>query len=217
MKASKEKMHSPQADCSASAQRSTRRARTYRSASGRPVAAVVWAGSAGTLCWLAASGETQAVMDAAPWLVLVSWFIYVGQWRPCLRADNDGFELVNGLRDHRIPFDTVEDVEVRYAVSVRAAGKKYVSWGAPTPPSSFGPGFEHVSDLKSRPHSILPGNERISQKETKTGRDAIVAAWQNARTTATKGPTGAVISSWHLPTVIVGGVAVAWAILSAFD
>ena len=169
------------------------------------------------LAWLLLAGRTDAAMVAAPWLFLASWFVYAAQWRPCLRTDAHGFELVNGLRDHRIPFEAVDDVEVRYTVAVWAAGRRYVSWGAPTPPGAFGSGFDHISDLKSRPHSILPGNERISQKETKTGRDAIVAAWQNARTTATKGPTGWVISSWHLPTVIVGGVAVAWAILSAFD
>ncbi len=132
-------------------------------------------------------------------------------------TDAHGFELVNGLRDHRIPFEAVDDVEVRYTVVVRAAGRRYVSWGAPTPPSAFGSGFNHVSDLKSRPHSILPGNERISQHETKTGRDAIVAAWQDARgrwvdrsspadVSARRG-TGRQSSS--------GIIAVAWAILSA--
>ncbi len=103
MKASQEKQHPPQADCSAS---------------GRPVAAAVWTAAAGTLCWLVASGETRSAMDAAPWLVLVCWLAYVAQWLPCLRVDGDGFTLINGLRDHRIPFDTVQDVEVRYAVTV---------------------------------------------------------------------------------------------------
>ena len=79
-------------------------------------------------------------MDAVPWPVLVSWFIYVAQWLPCLRVDGAGFTLINGLRDHRIPIDTVQDVAVRYAVTVRAAGKKYVSRGAPTP-GSFESGF----------------------------------------------------------------------------
>ena len=214
MKASKEKMHSPQADCSASAQRSTRRARTYRSASGRPVAAVVWAGSAGTLCWLAASGETQAVMDAAPWLVLVSWFIYVGQWRPCLRVQSGGFELINGFRDHRIPFETIEDIEISYALAVRAAGKKYVSWGAPTPPSSFGAGFEHVRDLKSRPLSMLPSNERIRQPEVTTGRDEIAKAWHDARDAGLHFSGGTVTTTWNRPLIAAGIAAVLWVIVA---
>lgn len=154
-------------------------------------------------------------MEAAPWLFLASWFVYVAQWRPLLRTDADGFELVNGLRDHRIPFAAVDDVEVRYTVVVRAAGRRYVSWGAPTPPGAFGSGFDHVSDLKSRPLSILPGNERISQKETTTGRDAIVAAWQDARIAGLTGGSGIVSSSWNRPAIIVGIIAAGWAILTA--
>lgn len=166
----------------------------HRAGSARPVAVTVWLGSAVVMAWLVLAGRTEAAMAAAPWLFLASWFVYAAQWRPCLRTDAYGFELVNGLRHHRIPYEAVDDVEVRYTVAVRAAGRRYVSWGAPTPPAAFGSGFDHVSDLKSRPHSILPSNERISQKEKKTGRDAIVAAWQDARTTAAKRPADAVIS-----------------------
>ena len=188
---------------------------THRTGSARPVAVTVWLGAAVVLAWLLLAGRTDAAVAAAPWLFLASWFVYVAQWRPFLRTDAHGFQLVNGLRDHRIPFGAVDDVEVRYTVVVRAAGRRYVSWGAPTPPGAFGSGFDHVSDLKSRPHSILPGNERISQKETKTGRDAIVAAWQNARTAGLAGPAGTVSSSWNRPAIIVGIIAAGWAILRA--
>ena len=147
-----------------------------------------------------------------PWLVLVSWFVYVAQWRPCLRVDSNGFELINGLRDHQIPFDTVEDVEVRYAVSVRAAGKKYVSWGAPTPPSSFGSGIEHVSGLLSRPHSILPSNERIRQPVVTTGRDEIAEAWHDARAAGLRSSDGRVTTTWNRPMIAVGVVVLLWVI-----
>jgi hypothetical protein len=211
LKASEENVKQPPADSSASTQRSARRARTHRSASGRPVAATVWAGAAGTLYWLAASGEPGAVADAAPWLALASWVVYATQWRPCLRVEGDGFELVNGLRDHRIPFDTVEDVEVGFAVTVRAAGKKYRSWGAPTPPSSFGSGFEHVSDLKSRPQGMLPSNERIRQPEVvTTGRDEIAKAWHDARAAGLAPSNGTVTSTWNRPVIVLGVVAVLW-------
>lgn len=188
--------------------------KTHRAGSARPVAATVWLGAAVVLAWLVLAGRTEAALEAAPWLFLASWVVYVAQWRPLLRTDVHGFELVNGLRDHRIPFAAVDDVEVRYTVVVRAAGRRYVSWGAPTPPSAFGSGFDHVSDLKSRPHSILPGNERISQKETATGRDAIVAAWQDARIAGLTGGAGVVSSSWNRPAIIAGIVAAVWAILT---
>ncbi len=220
MKASQEQQHPPQAGRPDAA----REAKTHRSASGRPVAAAVWAAAAGTLWWLVAGGETRAAMDAAPWLALVSWLVYVAQWRPCLRVDGDGFTLINGLRDHRIPFETVQDVEVRYAVTVRAAGKKYVSWGAPTPPGSFESGFEHVRDLKSRPFSISPSNERFSHQRpaVTTGRDEIAQAWQDARsaglgssdatetTTTVTPPT--VTSTWNRPMIALGVVVLLWVI-----
>ncbi|RKR29952.1 hypothetical protein [Arthrobacter oryzae] len=216
MKASKDTARPPQANGSAPTQRSAQQSRTYRSASSRPVAAIAWAAVAGTLCWLAASGESGAALHAAPWLVLVSWLVYVAQCRPCLRADSDGFEVINGLRSFRIPFDTIEDIEVRYAVAVRAGGKKYVSWGAPTPPGSFESGFQHVSDLKSRPFSILPGNERIShQPAVATGRDQIAKAWQDAGTAGLRPSAGTVTATWNLPMIAVGTLALLWVIAAA--
>ncbi|QDY90870.1 PH domain-containing protein [Arthrobacter sp. UKPF54-2] len=54
--------------------------------------------------------------------------VYLTQWRPRLIVDADGFEGVNGLRRHRIPFAAVDDIEVRHTVALTAGGKKYVSW-----------------------------------------------------------------------------------------
>lgn len=188
---------------------------THRAGSARPVAVMVWLVATVVPAWLLLAGRTDGAIAAAPWLFLASWFVYVAQWRPCLRTDAHGFQLVNGLRDHRIPFDAVDDIEVRYTVVVRAAGLRYTSWGAPTPPGAFGSGFGHVSDLKSRPHSIFPGNERIRQDETETGRNAIVAAWQDARTAGLTATTGTVSSSWNRRAIAVGLIAAAWLILAA--
>ncbi|MFF2318513.1 hypothetical protein ACFVTE_19880 [Arthrobacter sp. NPDC058097] len=168
----------------------------------------MWLFAAGTLTWLLVAGATKTGLEAAPWLVLVSWFAYVAQWRPCLRVDGHGLEVINGMRDHRIPFGAIEDIEVRYTTVICTAGKKYVSWGAPTPPSAFESGFQHLSDLKSRPYTVLPSNERISQPEAKTGRDAIVAAWQNARHAGFSASRDGVTSTWNMPVVAVGVVAV---------
>ena len=181
---------------------------THRSGSARPVSTGIWLLAAGTLGWLLGANDTQTAVHAAPWLFLMCWFVYTSQWRPCLRVDGSGFEVINGLRDHRIPFGTVEDIEVRYTTVIWASGKKYVSWGAPTPPTAFGSGFHHVSDLKSRPFSSIPSNERISQPETKTGRDTIVAAWHDARFSGAASAEGDVLSAWNMPTVVVGAVAV---------
>lgn len=188
---------------------------THRSASARPVAAGVWMCAAGTLTWLLAAGDLDSAVRAAPWLALLSWFAYASQWRPCLRVDGSGFEVINGWRDHRIPFGAVTDIEVRFTALIWAAGKKYVSWGAPTPPSAFGSGFRHEVDLKSRPFAALPSNERISQSEVKTGCDAIVAAWQEARAAGFTSTQEAVASRWNAPVIIVGLLAAGSVIATA--
>jgi hypothetical protein len=192
-----------------------RRAVTHRTASARLLAAALWLFAAGTLAWLLTAGATRAAADAAPWLILVSWFAYVAQWRPCLRVDGYGFEVINGFRDHRIPFGTIEDIEVRYTTVIWAAGKKYVSWGAPTPPSALGAGFQHLSDLKSRPYTILPSNERISQPEAKTGRDAVVAVWHRARSSGITPSHDGVTSTWNRPAIAIGVLATLAVVVAA--
>lgn len=187
---------------------SVRPAITHRSASARPVAAGVWICTAGLLAWLVAAGDLNAAIHAAPWLALLSWFVYASQWRPCLRIDGTGFEVINGLREHQIPFETVQDIQVRYATAIWAAGKKYVSWGAPTPPSAFGPGLQNEVNLKSRPFTVLPSNERFGQPETRTGRDDIVAAWQDARAAGFAPTHGVVVSKWNAPVIVVGLLAI---------
>lgn len=178
--------------------------KTHRPASARPVAAGVWLFAAGTLAWLLAAGDTNAAIHAAPSLALLSWFLYASQWRPCLRVNGSGYEVINGLRNHHIPFASVQDIEVRYTTVIWAAGKKYVSWGAPTPPTAFGSGMQNEINLKSRPYTMLPSNERFSQPETETGRDAIVAAWQDARSAVFTSTSEVVVSTWNGPVIVVG-------------
>jgi hypothetical protein len=91
----------------------------------------------------------------------------------------------------------------------------YVSWGAPNPPTAFGSGLQHASDLKSHPFSILPSNERISQPETRTGRDAIAAAWRDARAAGTATVGNGVVSTWNMPTIVAGAAAVLAVTLAA--
>jgi hypothetical protein len=191
------------------------RAVAHRAPSARPLAAALWLLAGGTLAWLLAAGASEAAAGGAPWLIVVSWFAYVTLWRPCLRVDGCGFEVINGLRDHRIPFGAVEDIEVRFTTVIRAAGKKYVSWGAPTPPTALGAGFQHLSDVQSRPYSILPSNERISQPEAITGRDAVVAAWRNARFAGSTSAQDSVTSTWNKPVIAVGVLSVLAAVITA--
>jgi hypothetical protein len=208
--------------------RSRPKPRSFKEPSGRVVSLLVWAGSGSAVGWLLFAGRGGAAAAAAPWLAAAALLVYLTQWQPRLIVGADGFELVNGLRLHRIPFAAVDDVEVRHTVTVKAAGKRYVSWGAPTPPSAFGAGFEHARDWKERPFGILPTNERMAQQPTPGGRDAIVRAWQDAR--LAKGDAGcagaeapdacgqpagpAVVSEWNIPMLVLVLLLAGWCLVS---
>ena len=94
-------------------------------------------------------------------------------------------------------------------------GKKYVSWGAPTPPSAFGSGVQHGANLGSS-FTAFPGSERISgHPEARSGRDAIVAAWQRARSAGLTSTCEAVVSTWNTPVIVVGLLAIGSVIATA--
>lgn len=211
MRASKDKQDQRQHVTAAGNSMVVRQRRTYRARSARPVAAAVWLGAACLMAWmLIAGGPTTAT--AAPWLALVSWIVYIAQWRPCLRIDGSGFEIVNGLRDHRIPFETVEDVEVRQSIVIRASGRKYTSWGAPGTPSAAASGYPNAINLRNLPLNVLPDNQRMSQPVAVGGRDEIAKAWQEARASGFPSSQGSVTSKWNRPTIAIGILTVLWAV-----
>jgi hypothetical protein len=164
------------------------------------------------MAWMLIAGQTRTAMTASPWLVLVSWIVYVVQWRPCLRVDGSGFEMINGLRDHRIPFETVEDVEVRQSVAIRASGRKYVSWGAPGTPSAAASGYVNATNLRNLPLNVLPDNQRMRQPVAVGGRDEIAQAWQDARALGFHSSEGRAISKWNRTTLAIGILTILWAV-----
>jgi hypothetical protein len=100
-------------------------------------------------------------------------------------------------------------MRVWYAVVIKADGKRYTSWGAPTPPSAFGTGFGHARDMKSQPLRALPDNQRIRQPEGRTARDAIAKAWEDGSRPGPIGRSSGIVSTWNLPVLIAGAVAAA--------
>lgn len=151
---------------------------THRSAYAHPLAVLGWLGVGASLGALLLVGETRDGVEAAPWHFLASWLIYCTLWRPCVRTLTDGYELVNPLRNHLIPYPAVYDVQVRYPVAIRAEGRRFGSWTTPT----------------------------------RTGRAAVVTAWQEGRAAALPGPATGVVSTWDRPVLIIGAVTGLWAV-----
>jgi hypothetical protein len=76
-----------------------------------------------------------------------------------------------------------------------------------------------VSDLKRRPYSILPSNERFSHQQpaVTTDRDEIAQAWQDARASGLRTSDGpvtptTVTTTWNRPMIALGVVVLLWVI-----
>ena len=108
----------------------------------RPIALMAWAGCAVPVTWFVATADWEALGTFTPWVLLVAWTVYIVLWAPRLVIRPDGLTVVNGLRTHWIPFSVMEDVNVGHSISIRADGRKIVSWGAPMPRGAMAAGHE---------------------------------------------------------------------------
>lgn len=90
----------------------------YRS----PVAPVVWwvwvAFAVANLIDLAVQGRDHLAAEVAAVLILVTGIAYVTAFRPRVLADDAGITIRNPLRDHHVPWDCVQDMELRDSLEV---------------------------------------------------------------------------------------------------
>lgn len=104
----------------------------------RPVLArVLLAAFAGIGVWWAVDLATHGRLGAA--LLLSLWILAAVAalgclfWRPAVIVDDVAVELRNVVRDVRVPWDVLEDVTTRYALTLHAGGRRHQSWAGPAP------------------------------------------------------------------------------------
>jgi Bacterial PH domain len=67
---------------------------------------------------LAVQGRNHAALVATAVVLAISGIVYACAWRPRIVADSGGVTVVNPLRDHRVPWGSVDKVDVVTAVRV---------------------------------------------------------------------------------------------------
>jgi len=88
------------------------------------------------LWWLGSVLLEPAPREAlvvAPGLLAGGALVYALFWRPAVVVDGEGVELRNVLRDVRVPWAALEQVDTRYALTLYAAGRRHQSWAAAAP------------------------------------------------------------------------------------
>ena len=71
-----------------------------------------------TLIDLAVQGRDHDAAITAALIVAISAVVYGCAWRPCIVADDAAVTVVNPLRDHRVPWAAVANVDVVHSVRV---------------------------------------------------------------------------------------------------
>jgi len=178
---------------------------------------------------LAARGAGRA-LTLVPVLLAVGAAVYALLWRPCVRIDAGGVVLCNVLRDVRVPWAALEEVDTRYTLTLHTAAGAYQSWAAPAPgrPSPVPRGWTQsaagrtaggpagdegarLPDARWQPGGVAP--DRSSRA---LGADSGAAAfmveqgwarWREGRAAAAPGTPaagdGAVRVSWDRPLLAV--------------
>jgi len=155
----------------------------FRSRAGIVLTVVVWA--------ICAAGIVSALVSDAGFapVVLLSalgWFVWLLFWRPCVVTDTDGVEFRNLVRDVRIPFDAIDDVDTRYTLRVQSGSARYSAWGAPAPGGA--------STLRSS-----MGLRGSTRRSTETWRDAP----RSVRESGSARPGDAVGSASGAPATVI--------------
>ncbi len=112
----------------------------YRS----PMALVVWwvwiAFAAANLIDLAVQGHDHFAAVVAAVLILITGVTYVGAFRPRVLADDEGMTIRNPLRDHWVPWGSVESLNLGDSLQVRCCWqdggpqrKKLYGWAVHSP------------------------------------------------------------------------------------
>lgn len=72
-------------------------------------------------------------LQRLPVLALVAAAVYVLFWRPSVEVDDEAVTLRNLVRDVRVPWQRLDAVDTRYALTLESGGHRYAAWAAPAP------------------------------------------------------------------------------------
>ena len=121
-----------------------------------------------TLIDLAVQGRDHDAAITAALIVAISAVVYACAWRPCIVADAAGITVANPLRDHRVPWAAVANVDVVHTVRVHctpepgsAKGKIINSWAVQSSPSSARRAARRAGLTGQRPRLTRPRSGRV--------------------------------------------------------
>jgi hypothetical protein len=182
------------------------------------VAVVCTAGLVGVLL----TGEPVTIARTAPptlLLAVVCWALF---WRPGMSVRPEGVEVVNILRSWAIAWPAIESLDTRFALTIRAAGRRIPVWAAPAP-GVRGAASLHRADVSNLRESAYAG-ESVRPGDavnTPSGQAAEIVRthWESLRDAghlaSGRVEPGSVRATWHIGTIVVIAALVVASLLGA--
>lgn len=162
-----------------------------------------------------------AVTDGVSSLLLWSWPVLLVAWaawvlyiRPYVEVTDGFVEIGNPFRTHRVPWDDMQDVESRYALTIETKGGRSIrAWAAPAPSA------RHAMTMRREELARTPGEgdtRRPSDAEGTASGDAAghVRRRLDAHRRSGAVAPGATVTSLNIAQIAVTAVLIAAAVLS---
>jgi len=104
----------------------------YRPTFVRVLSLITWVVLAAGLV-LTAVDDPASGLRWLPFVALGATVVYVLFWRPSVEVDDDAVTVRNLVRDVRVPWERLDSVDTRYALTLHSGDRKVSAWAAPAP------------------------------------------------------------------------------------
>jgi hypothetical protein len=179
---------------------------------------VVVAAYAGFALWWVVddllTGDAGKLAVAAPVMVAVGVALWGVFWRPAVVVDDDAVELLNILRDVRVPWPALEAVDTQYALTLHVGERRYRSWAAAAPGRPLAHQPRGREDAEAAEAAPRVRSSRSLHGDSGAAAFVIEQRWERRRDA---GGEAEVTTRWvwHWPAVAVAAALVAWAVALA--
>jgi hypothetical protein len=156
-------------------------------------------------------------LGPAIFVTALTWALF---WRPVVKVGDDGVTIRNVLQTVAMPWQGIEWVDTKYALTLGHADTKYTAWAAPAPGLAASKRAQRA-DKRNLPKdtyvggSIRPGDLASSL----SGQAAMLIRRQLEQLPPSKRDTGTaepVRKAWNIDVVAVLAVTAAWSAISLF-
>jgi hypothetical protein len=106
---------------------------TLRPRFGKVLCVCVWVIMAVTAVSLIATLDVERILRYSPGLLLIAFGAWLLFWRPAVKVEPYGVELINLLRTRSISWPAIQRIDTKYALTLFTSGGKFTAWAAPSP------------------------------------------------------------------------------------